>query len=120
MNKTAYEPTERRPIASRDLAISGRIAAALANAGVSPTAISIFGMIAAIVAGAALYFTRVDGAIARCLWILAACGVQLRLLANLFDGMVAIQQGRASAVGELFNEVPDRISDAAILVGLGY
>jgi phosphatidylglycerophosphate synthase len=38
----------------------------------------------------------------------------------MLDGMVAIASGRASAVGELFNEVPDRISDTATLVGLGY
>jgi phosphatidylglycerophosphate synthase len=34
--------------------------------------------------------------------------------------MVAIEAAHASRVGELFNEVPDRISDAATLVGLGY
>jgi phosphatidylglycerophosphate synthase len=38
----------------------------------------------------------------------------------MLDGMVAIESGRTSPVGELFNEVPDRVSDAAILVGLGY
>jgi phosphatidylglycerophosphate synthase len=46
--------------------------------------------------------------------------IQLRLIANLLDGMVAIESGRASRVGELFNEVPDRVSDAAVLIGLGY
>jgi phosphatidylglycerophosphate synthase len=52
--------------------------------------------------------------------VLAAVGVQLRLLANMFDGMVAIETGRTSAVGELYNEVPDRVSDTAVLVGAGY
>jgi len=46
--------------------------------------------------------------------------VQCRLLANMFDGMVAIESGKVSPVGELYNEVPDRISDMAILVGFGY
>ena len=45
--------------------------------------------------------------------------VQARLLANLLDGMVAIGRGVASPTGELFNEVPDRVSDTAVLVGLG-
>src|SRR5262249_52783241 len=40
--------------------------------------------------------------------------------ANMFDGMVALQTATASPVGELFNEVPDRVSDTAILVGAGY
>jgi len=37
----------------------------------------------------------------------------------MLDGMVAIESGRSSPVGELYNEVPDRVSDAAILVGFG-
>lgn len=54
------------------------------------------------------------------LWLAAAVLIQLRLLANLFDGMVALATGRSSPVGQLYNDVPDRISDAAVLVGLGY
>jgi phosphatidylglycerophosphate synthase len=46
--------------------------------------------------------------------------IQLRLLANMLDGMVALEQGTASPLGALFNEVPDRISDAATLIGAGY
>jgi phosphatidylglycerophosphate synthase len=54
------------------------------------------------------------------LWLAGAVLVQLRLAANMFDGMVALETGKASPVGELFNEIPDRISDAAALIGLGY
>ncbi len=38
----------------------------------------------------------------------------------MLDGMVAIESGQASPVGELYNEIPDRVSDTATLVGLGY
>jgi len=38
----------------------------------------------------------------------------------MFDGMVAIASGKSSRLGELFNEVPDRVSDAATFIGLGY
>ena len=34
--------------------------------------------------------------------------------------MVAVASDRTSKLGELFNEVPDGLSDAATLVGLGY
>jgi phosphatidylglycerophosphate synthase len=34
--------------------------------------------------------------------------------------MVAVEGGKRSSVGELFNEAPDRVSDAATLVGAGY
>src|ERR1700745_547437 len=53
-------------------------------------------------------------------WVSGAVLVQLRLLANLYDGMVAVLRQVASPVGELFNEVPDRVSDAATLIGFGY
>jgi phosphatidylglycerophosphate synthase len=46
--------------------------------------------------------------------------VQLRLTANMLDGMVALASGRTSKIGELYNEVPDRISDAAVFIGAGF
>ena len=55
------------------------------------------------------------------LWLVVAIlGIHLRLLCNLFDGMVAIEEGQKTASGALFNELPDRFSDAFILVGAGY
>jgi phosphatidylglycerophosphate synthase len=54
------------------------------------------------------------------LMVLAICGMQLRLLCNLFDGMVAIEGGFKTRSGELFNELPDRFSDAFILIGAAY
>jgi phosphatidylglycerophosphate synthase len=87
---------------------------------VAPNAISVAGMVCAVVAGVALALTADAAPYARLCWLAAAGLVQLRLLANLLDGMVAVESRRASAVGELYNEVPDRVSDAATLVGLGY
>ena len=46
--------------------------------------------------------------------------MQLRLLCNLLDGMVAIEGGRKSKLGVLYNEVPDRVADSLFLVALGY
>jgi phosphatidylglycerophosphate synthase len=120
MDKPAYDPNERRPIATRDLKASQTIAAWLATHGISPNAISIFGMLAAIVGGVALASTHLVPEWARWLWLSGAAGAQLRLAANMFDGMVAIATGKAFRTGELYNEVPDRISDAALLIGLGY
>ena len=47
-------------------------------------------------------------------------GMQLRLLANLFDGIVAIEGGYRTPSGEVFNDAPDRASDLLILVPAGY
>lgn len=38
----------------------------------------------------------------------------------MLDGMVALASGRDSKIGELYNEVPDRVSDAAVFIGAGY
>jgi len=90
----------------------------LASRNVSPNAISIAGMLACIMAGLALGLTSVE--YNRVFWVIAAFGAQLRLTANMLDGMVARASGRASKVGELYNEVPDRVSDAAVFIGAGY
>lgn len=120
MNGVPHQPGDRRPIASREHKGSKLVAHWLAQRGVSPNAISVLGMIGALFAGIAFVATDKFPQAERVLWILGAILVQLRLLANMFDGMVAIATGKASAVGELYNEVPDRISDAAIFIGLGF
>jgi len=121
MAEETYQVSDRRPIAARNLPVFQSIAAALARAGVSANAISVTGAICGIAAGVAFAFTPfTSGFFVRLLLILGALMVQLRLLANMLDGMVAVASGKASAYGELFNEVPDRISDSATLIGFGY
>jgi len=58
----------------------------------------------------------------RCPWLYlaGALAIQFRLLCNLFDGLVAVEGGRKSAYGALYNEVPDRIEDSVFLAGFGY
>lgn len=115
-----YQPTDRRPLASRQQPFWQKAAAKLAAAHVSPNLISILGLLCGIIAGVLLWCTGHIHSGQRIIWLLAAGATQLRLAANLLDGMVAVASGRASALGELYNEIPDRISDAAILVGAGY
>lgn len=115
---------DRRPISTRDLAVSRRIAARLARWGWTPNGISIAGMVAGVAGGIALAST---GAVespgawtARAGFVAGAAMAQVRLLANMFDGMVAVEHDQTSPVGDLYNELPDRVSDVAILVGMGY
>ncbi len=114
------EFSERRPIAARRWRASNAAAAVLARRGVSANAISLAGMGFAIAAGLLLAMTSWLPQVARLLWLLAAIGIQARLIANMLDGMVALASGTASRIGELFNEIPDRVSDSAVLIGLGY
>jgi phosphatidylglycerophosphate synthase len=50
----------------------------------------------------------------------AALLIQLRLASNLLDGLVAVEAGRGTRTGPLYNEVPDRVADLLILVPAGY
>ncbi|MEK6797196.1 MAG: CDP-alcohol phosphatidyltransferase family protein [Spirochaetota bacterium] len=117
-----YKPKDRRPIASRERRIWKRMAAFLAARRISPNAISITGMIFGIVSGilfAATQFSHNEH-IHRLLWSAAAACILIRLLANMMDGMVAVLSKRASPYGELYNELTDRVSDIAIIIGAGY
>lgn len=119
-NEAAGQAGDRRPIAARRLGAIQHSATWLAQRRVSPNAISIAGMIAAVGAGAALALSDGHSGVGRGLLIVAAGLVQVRLLANVLDGLVAVEGGMRSAVGELYNEIPDRVSDTAVLIGAGY
>jgi phosphatidylglycerophosphate synthase len=54
------------------------------------------------------------------MWFGAAACIQFRLLCNLLDGMVAVEGGKGSVTGPIYNEAPDRIADVLILIGAGY
>lgn len=112
----------RRPIASRGWSIFQLAAKSLANAGVTPNAISTSSILFGILAGGAFATTRFaeTAMLQSAAWISAALFIQLRLAANLLDGLVAVEGGKKTPTGELFNEVPDRISDTSILVGAGF
>lgn len=112
---------ERRPIAARSYGWPTRVALALVRAGVTPNQVSASSALFAL-AGAAAFVTTpyVDRAPAIGLWVAGACTIQLRLIANLLDGLMAVEGGKKSAVGDLYNDVPDRVSDSLFLVSLGY
>ena len=92
---------ERRPIAARDTGLAAALAGWLIRHRASPNGISGAGMACGLLAGLALAGTWWWPGAARPLWLAGALLIQLRLLANLMDGMVAIGRGIASPVGEL-------------------
>ncbi|MCI8649096.1 MAG: CDP-alcohol phosphatidyltransferase family protein [Anaerotruncus sp.] len=108
----------RRPIKSRGTFWAKAMAELLVKAGVSPNAISIMSVLFALIGMCCLLAARYFSS-----WLLlvgAAACILLRLLCNLLDGMVAVEGGRHSALGDLFNELPDRFSDLVLIVPLGY
>jgi phosphatidylglycerophosphate synthase len=112
---------DRRPLKSRQRRWAHRLAHLFVVAGVSPNQMSSASMVVALLGGSAYIGTVVaTPLVSRLLFMAAAICVQLRLLSNLIDGLMAIEEGKKTATGALFNEFPDRISDTLFLVGAGY
>jgi phosphatidylglycerophosphate synthase len=114
MNSTEGEGA-RRPIASRSSFWAIGLSRFLGRNGVTPNSISVASVVFAAMGGALMI------AVAHPLaWLGAAACVQLRLVCNLLDGMVAIEGGKKTKTGPLYNEFPDRIADSLLLVPMGY
>ena len=117
MEKSA-DIAARRPLKSRASAWAGWLSRLLVRSGASANLISVFSVIFSLAAGCVLGCVG-TGLLSHPWLLTAAVLIQMRLVCNLMDGMVAIEGGKKSATGDLFNEVPDRIADVAILSGFG-
>lgn len=115
------EVDNRRPLKSRGSGWAQRLAARLAAARISPNQISGASVLSAALGAALLLASGVLPGWWRCGALVAAAAcVQGRLVCNLLDGMVAVEYGRGSSAGPIWNELPDRVSDALLLVAAGY
>lgn len=115
------QDSDRRPLASRDTGWARGIARRLSASGITPNQISMASMAMAACAGTAFWLAGTAASGPRATLLLAAAlFCQLRLLCNLFDGMVAIEGGKQEADGPFWNEFPDRVADILILTGVGY
>jgi phosphatidylglycerophosphate synthase len=105
----------RRPIAARGSAWARALAGTLARSAVTPNQISVASVVFAGVGAALLAWWPTWAGLLLC----AVC-IQFRLVCNLIDGMVAVEGGRQSALGKLYNEFPDRVADSLLIVAAGY
>lgn len=121
---TIQEQTERRrPLAARDIPLWTWLLRRLAGSGLTPNMVSIVGMIAGLGGGGLLAMTAgmpMGGPVKRWTCLTVIVLVLLRGACNIFDGVLAVETGRASRLGLLYNEVPDRVSDVAMLIGAGF
>ena len=111
-----YQPTSRRPIADvfrRTAQVTVRWCVRL---GIHPDAVSYGSMVAAAMAGVCFWRSGQFPI----LLIPAALLCYLRLWLNMLDGMVALASGKASFRGEILNDLPDRVSDVVIFVGVAH
>jgi phosphatidylglycerophosphate synthase len=117
--QTAAAP--RRTLATRNAAWAHTAAHALARAGATPDGVSLAGVAMAVLAAFAFALAP-DASPADCVWLFvgAAAAIQLRLLCNLLDGMLAVEEGLKTPTGDIYNDLPDRIADVLILAAAGY
>jgi len=109
----------RRPIKMRSTRWAQALARTFAKFGVSPNQVSLFSVVCASV-GAGLFLIEAFGPGSTWLLVGAAACIQLRLLANMLDGLIAVEGGHQTKLGELYNEMPDRIADVLFLASAGY
>jgi phosphatidylglycerophosphate synthase len=112
---------DRRPVQARGTRWASALARWLARVGLRPNAISLLSVFFATLSGLGLLLeSRSPLPWHITLSLLASLGIEIRLIANLMDGMVAIEGGFQTKAGAVYNELPDRLSDSVILVCAGY
>jgi phosphatidylglycerophosphate synthase len=116
------ETSNRRPIKQRSSGWAKRLAAWLAKEGASPDLISAASAAVSLLAAALMLWAGATllTPLRAALFVAAGLLISLRLVCNLLDGMVAVEHGRGSSAGPIWNELPDRFSDVAVLVAAGY
>lgn len=110
----------RRPLKTRSRRWAQALASTLVRMRSSPNGISVAGVVIALIGGATLATFGRNGLPGWVVLFAGAVCIQMRLLCNMLDGLVAVEGGLKSKAGDLFNELPDRIEDTALLVGAGY
>lgn len=121
MSQEKSEANGRREIASRDTKWANKIARWLAVQNITPNQISMMSVFFSAIGGGMLLCSAFCPYISYYISLPAyALCIQLRLLCNLFDGMVAIEGGKKSENGDLYNDIPDRFADALLIIPVGY
>lgn len=112
----------RREVKSRSVQAFHRLAFFLVKSGLTPNQVSVLSAVFAILGGLCLLLAQISPGLPLQLTALlgALLGIQLRLVCNLIDGLMAVEGGKKTAYGELFNDFPDRVSDIALLLAAGY
>ncbi|MCK7576492.1 MAG: CDP-alcohol phosphatidyltransferase family protein [Chromatiales bacterium] len=89
---------------------------------IQPNIISVASLAFALTGALAMLAVAAGGPAGQraALLVAAALCIQLRLLCNLLDGMVAVEGGLGTSTGAVFNELPDRLADPLLIVPVGY
>ena len=106
----------RRPLKSRSTGWAAAAARVVLRAGLTANQVSLLGIVVAALGAWAI----VEAPGRPWLFLVGAVCIQLRLLANMLDGMVAVEGGRGGPTGAIWNEFPDRVEDSLFMIAAGY
>jgi phosphatidylglycerophosphate synthase len=113
---TGYVPASRRPIADMFRRTAQGAVRVAVRAGIHPDVISYASIVSAAIAAWFFWASRTHPRFI----VIAIAFAMLRLWLNMFDGMVAVAAGKGSKRGEIINDLPDRVSDVLIFVGIAH
>ncbi|MDD5358775.1 MAG: CDP-alcohol phosphatidyltransferase family protein [Sulfurovaceae bacterium] len=105
----------RRPIKSRSAKWAEFSAQKLVSWGITPNTVSVVSIFFAAIGALVLIVSKSPVAL-----VFVVLMIQARLICNLLDGMVAIEGGKKTPVGAMYNEIPDRFADSFLIIALGY
>lgn len=109
-----YKPAWRRPIAEVFRRTAQFAVRLCVRWNIHPNYVSYSSLVAAAAVGICFWqssrvFVLLIPAVGFC---------SLRLWLNMLDGMVALASAKASRMGEIVNELPDRVSGVVVFVGV--
>ena len=111
-----YAPASRRPIAGMFRRTAHAAVRMAVRARIHPDVFSYASIVAALISGVLFWQSRTHPRYI----VIAVVFALIRLWLNMFDGMVALAAGKASKRGEIVNDLPDRVSDVLIFVGIAH
>ncbi len=105
----------RRELATRKIGFFQNLAKFLIRLGLTPNQVSVLSIFFGLLGGCGFYLMGCGSYITGL--ITAFVGIQMRLLCNMTDGLMAVEGGMKSVVGDIYNDFPDRLSDIFIIFG---
>lgn len=111
----------RRELATRQISFFQQFTKKLVQFGLTPNQVSVGSMLFALLGfGLSTQFTGRDQFTQTLILIGMALSIQGRLLCNMIDGLMAVEGGQRTVTGEIFNDLPDRISDILLVMASGF
>lgn len=119
--KSKNNTDSRRKITARNFAFYKKAAYRLSQKNVTPNQISLLSIVFAFLGMLALLlYPKANIWITVILLFIFLFCIFARVSCNLLDGMVAIEGGKQTQSGGLFNDAPDRLADSLFFIGAGF